>query len=73
VLAFGLWIFVTDAENPTRTRVLPLDITAEPVNVASEVVVANDLAAVRVRIRVEEDVFDSLTANDLRRRSTWKA
>src|SRR3990170_5841160 len=64
VLAFGLWIFVTDAENPTRTRVLPLDITAEPVNVASEVVVANDLAAVRVRIRVEEDVFDSLTAND---------
>ena len=26
VLAFGLWIFVTDAENPTRTRVVPYDI-----------------------------------------------
>lgn len=64
VLAFGLWIFVTDAENPTRTHVLPLDIQVEPVNVASEVVVANDLAFVRVRIRVEEAVFQSLTAGE---------
>ena len=64
VFAFGLWIFVTDAENPTRTRVLPLDIPVQPVNVSSEVVVANDLAVVRVRVRVEEDVFESLTAGD---------
>lgn len=64
VLAFGLWIFVTDAENPTRTRVLPVDLTVEPVNVDPDVVVANDLAVVRVRISVEEDVFESLTAAD---------
>ena len=30
VLAFGLWIFVSDAENPTRTRDLPIDIAVEP-------------------------------------------
>jgi YbbR domain-containing protein len=64
VLAFGLWIFVTDAENPTRTKVLPVDIPVEAVNVASDVVVANDLASVRARISVEEDVFESLTSSD---------
>lgn len=64
VLAFGLWIFVTDAENPTRTRVLPVDIPVEAVNVDSNVVVANDLASVRVRVSVEENVFESLTSSD---------
>ena len=64
VMAFGVWIFVTAAENPTRTRVLPLDIPVEPINVASNVVVANDLDPVRVRISVEEDVFESLTSAD---------
>jgi len=64
VLAFGLWIFVTDAENPEQTRVLPVDITVEPVNVPTDVVVAEELKPVRLRIRVEEDVFDSLTKED---------
>src|SRR3990172_16159 len=64
VLAFGLWIFVTDAENPTRTRVLPLDIPVEAVNVDPNVVVANDLASVRVRISVEENVLGSLASAD---------
>ncbi len=71
VLAFGLWIFVTDAENPTRTRVLPLDIPVEAVNVDPNVVVSqltkigqNSPATVRVRISVEEDVFESLTTAD---------
>lgn len=64
VLAFALWIFVTDAENPTRTRVLPVDLPVEPVHVDPGVVVANDLGTVRVRISVEEDVFASLTAAD---------
>ena len=64
VLAFGLWIFVTDAENPTVTRVLPIDLEVQPANVPSDVAVANDLATVRVRIRVSEVEFDSLTAAD---------
>jgi YbbR domain-containing protein len=64
VLAFGTWIIVTDAENPTRTRVLPVDLEVQAVNLEPDVAVANDLQPVRVRIRVEEDVFASLTAAD---------
>lgn len=64
VLAFGLWIIVTDAENPTRTRVLPVDLEVQPVRLEPDVAVANELQPVRVRIRVEEDVFESLTAAD---------
>ena len=33
VLAFGLWIFVTDAENPEQTHRLDSDIPVRPVNV----------------------------------------
>ncbi|MDO8615434.1 MAG: CdaR family protein [Dehalococcoidia bacterium] len=64
VLAFGLWIFVTDTDNPTRTRVLPIDIAVQPVNVPADVAVAEPLASVRARVRVADDVFDSLTAAD---------
>ena len=64
VLAFGVWILVTEAENPTRTRILPVDLPVQAVNVAPEVVVANNLASVRARVSVEEAVFDSLTSAD---------
>lgn len=64
VLAFGLWIFVTDSENPTRTRVLPVDIPVQPVNVPDDVAVASDISPVRVRVTVADDVFDSLTPAD---------
>jgi len=64
VLAFGLWIFVTDAENPTSVRVLPEDITAQPVNVPDDVAVDGQLPTVRVRVKVAEDVFDSLDPAD---------
>ncbi len=64
VLAFGLWIFVSDAENPAQTRVLPVDLPVQAVNVPSDVVVKNNLPSVRARIRVEDNVFDSLTASD---------
>ena len=64
VLAFGIWIVVTDAENPTRTRVVPQDITVEPINVPESVAVVEPLPTVRVRVTGAEDVFDSLTAAD---------
>jgi len=64
VLAFGLWIFVTDSENPTRTRVLPIDIAVQPINVPDDVAIASDIVPVRLRITVADDVFDSLTAGD---------
>lgn len=66
VLAFGMWIFVTDAENPERTVVPEIDIPVEPVNVPADVVVAEELRTVRVEVRVEENVIDSLTKEDFR-------
>ncbi|MEO6197067.1 MAG: CdaR family protein [Dehalococcoidia bacterium] len=64
VLAFGTWIIVTDAENPTRERVLPTDIAVQAVNVPPDVALAEQLQPVRVRVKVAEDVFDSLTDAD---------
>jgi YbbR domain-containing protein len=65
VLAFGLWIFVTDAENPEQTNVLPVDIPVRPVNVPAEVWVPEEMPTpVRVEVRVEENIFDSLTKDD---------
>jgi YbbR domain-containing protein len=64
VLAFGLWIFVTDAENPERTRVLPVNLEVQPVNLAADVAVSADLRTVQVRIRVEENAFNSLRGSD---------
>lgn len=64
VLAFALWIFVTDAENPTSVRVMPEDITVQPVNVPNDVAVDGQLPTVRVRVKVAEDVFDSLDSGD---------
>jgi YbbR domain-containing protein len=64
VLAFGLWILVTDAENPTRTRVLPINLPVQAVNVPADVVVDNDLVSVQVRVSVADQVFESLTASD---------
>ena len=64
VLAFALWIFVTNAENPTSVRVLPEDIAAQPVNVPDDIAVDGELPTVRVRVKVAEDVFTSLDATD---------
>jgi len=64
VLAFGTWIIVTDAENPTQERVLPVDIAVQPVNVPADVALVEELQPVRVRVKVAEDVFDSLTDAD---------
>ncbi|MFQ6020070.1 MAG: YbbR-like domain-containing protein [Dehalococcoidia bacterium] len=64
VLAFSLWIFVTDTEDPTRAGVLPMDIPVEPVNVPPDMVVAGDIPEVRVRVEVAEDVFDTLRVED---------
>ncbi len=64
VLAFGLWIVVTNSQNTVRTRVLPVDIPVAAVDLPSDLAIAENLAPVRVRIRVEDSVFQSLTAAD---------
>ncbi len=64
VLAFGLWIFVTDAENPTQIRVLAEDIPVQAIHVPPDVALADALSPVRVRVRVADNVFASLGAAD---------
>ena len=64
-LAFTLYIFVTDSENSVRAGVLPLNIPIEAVNVPTDVAVAGfHPKEVRVRVEVEEDVWDSLAVED---------
>jgi len=64
VLAFGLWIFVTDTENPTNVRVVPEDIPVQAIHVPADVALADVLPPVRARVRVADNVFESLSAAD---------
>ncbi len=64
VLAFGLWIFVTDTENPTNVRRVPEDITVNAIHVPADVALADVLPPVRVEVRVADNVFSSLSAAD---------
>ena len=63
-LAFALWIFVTDTENPLRSDVLPFDIAVEGVNPAADVAIAGPIPPVRVRVEAPEDIWESLTVDD---------
>lgn len=64
VLAFALWIFVTDTQDSTRTGVLPFDVPVEAVNVPGDLAVAGSPVNVRVRVEVEDEVWDTLTMGD---------
>ncbi|MEK7248715.1 MAG: CdaR family protein, partial [Chloroflexota bacterium] len=68
VLAFGIWIVVIEADNPTRTRVVPEDISVEPINVPASVAVVEPIGGpdlhLRVRVAVSDDEFDGLTKAD---------
>ena len=66
VLGFALWIFVTDTENPTRSGVLPFRLEVEHLNLPGDLVVANSIADVRVRVEVDQDVWDTLSPADFR-------
>lgn len=64
VLAFGIWIVVIEADNPTRSSPVPYDIPVEPINVPASVAVVKPVPGVRVRVAVADDAFDSLTPAD---------
>ncbi|UCH86598.1 MAG: hypothetical protein JSU97_08790 [Dehalococcoidia bacterium] len=63
-LAFGVWMFIVDTENPTRTGVFPVDIPVEPVNVPEGLTLGGPLGDVALRIEADEDLWDQLTASD---------
>src|SRR3990170_3857853 len=66
-LAFALWVFVTDTENPERTDFFAGAIAVEPVNVPQGLAVASlSDSSVSVRVRAPEDIWDELTTENFR-------
>jgi YbbR domain-containing protein len=65
-LAFGVWMFIVDTENPTRTGVFPVDIPVEPVNMPEGLTLGGPLGDVTLRIEADEDLWDQLIASDFR-------
>ncbi|HXG35983.1 MAG TPA: CdaR family protein [Dehalococcoidia bacterium] len=64
-LAFVLWIFVTDTDTgTTRTGTLPIEVQVHAVNVPRGLTIADELPKVRVRVEVNEDVWEDLRAED---------
>jgi YbbR domain-containing protein len=66
VLAFALWIFVTDTQDPTRSGVLPFDLPVEAVNVPGDLALAGSPVNVRVRVEIAEDEWNSLSPADFK-------
>jgi YbbR domain-containing protein len=66
VLAFGVWVVVTQADNPTRSRIVDQNIPVEPVNIPASVAVVEPVQSVRVRVTVADDDFAELSAADFR-------
>jgi YbbR domain-containing protein len=64
VLAFTMWIFVTDTQDPTRSGVLPFELPVEAVNVPGDLALAGSPVNVRVRVEIAEDEWNSLSPAD---------
>jgi YbbR domain-containing protein len=65
-LGVALWVFVTDSQDTTRTGVLPFEVPVEAVNVPGDLALAGSPVNVRVRVDVDEAVWDSLTMADFK-------
>ncbi len=64
-LAFSLWLFVTDRENPTEERLFNRDIEVTLVNAPNDLAVsATSASAVRVRVEGSQNELDDLRAED---------
>ncbi len=66
LIGASLWIFVSDAENPTRVDLFPASIQVEAVNVGPSLAVASSLPAVQVRVSAFDDRWEDLSAANLR-------
>lgn len=69
ILSLSLWVFVSEAENPTRTDFFPGVIPVEVVNVPPNLAVSSvSETLVSVRISAPESVFERLSADDFHAR-----
>jgi YbbR domain-containing protein len=65
-LAFGIWIFITDTQQSTKTGWFRGEVPVQAVSVPEGLTLAAPLPDVRVRVEAPEDVFDNLAVEDLR-------
>jgi YbbR domain-containing protein len=65
-LAFGIWIFITDTEQSTKTGLFRGELPLQAVSVPEGLTLAAPLPEVQVRIEAPEDVFDNLAVEDFR-------
>ena len=65
-LAFGVWMFITDTEQSTKTGWFPGEIPVQAVSVPEGLTLAAPLPEVRARIEAPEDVFENLAVEDFR-------
>ena len=65
-LGFGVWLAVTDVENPTRVATFPAAIVVDVVNVDRTLAVANALQRVEVTLSAPDDRWQRLTSENLR-------
>lgn len=64
-LAFSLWLFVTDRENPTEERAFNRDIEVTLVNAPNDLAVsATSASSVRVRVEGSQNELEDLRAED---------
>lgn len=69
ILSLSLWVFVSEAENPTRTDFFPGVIPIEIVNVPPNLAVSSvSETLVSVRVSAPEHVFDRLSVDDFHAR-----
>lgn len=65
-LAFGIWIFITDTEQSTKTGLFRGEVPVQAVSVPEGLTLAAPLPNVTLRIKAPEDVFDNLAVEDFR-------
>jgi YbbR domain-containing protein len=65
-LAVGVWVFITDTEQSTKTGWFRGEIPVQPVSVPEDLTLAALPPDVTVRIEAPADVFDSLAVEDFR-------
>jgi YbbR domain-containing protein len=65
-LAFGIWVFITDTAQSTKTGWFAGDIPVQAVSVPEGLTLAAPLPNVTVRVQAPEDVFGNLAVEDFR-------
>lgn len=65
-LSVGLWVLVSNEQNPPKTDTFPSDIPVKPVNVPQNLDILGGVEPVRVRITAPLDLWSRLSASNFK-------